>query len=183
MVICLPKPYEETLKSNYAFEGRLLKVKVDDVRLPNGKLTKRETVVHPGAVAIVAIDDGKVLLERQFRHAAGKVIWEIPAGTLEKGETPSKCASRELKEETGYAAISLEEVSHFYVAVGYSTEVITVFVARGLTKDKASPEEDESIEAVMVPLKDALDMVRRNEIEDAKSIIGLLLVSSKPEEE
>jgi len=170
------------VNSVYAFEGKLLKVRVDDVVLPGGKRTKREVVLHPGAVAIVAIDGGKVLLERQYRHAAGKVMWEIPAGTIEKGESQKQCALRELREETGFSAKSIEEILHFYVAVGYSTEVITLFVATGLEKNKASPEEDESIETMMVPLESALEMVERNEIEDAKTMIGLLLFAKEKNE-
>lgn len=169
--------YEETISSEYPFSGRLVKVRVDEVRLPSGRVTRREVVVHRGAVAIVAIEGGKVLMEKQYRHTAGKVLWEIPAGTMEEGEMPGECAMRELKEETGYTAKNMDEVTHFYVAVGYSTEIIRVFIATGLNKDKATPEEDESIETVMVPMTDALDMVRRNEIEDAKSMIGILLAS------
>jgi ADP-ribose pyrophosphatase len=173
----LAAKYEETMSSEYPFIGRLIKVRVDEVRLPNGRLTRREVVEHRGAVAIVALEGGNVLLERQYRHTAGKVLWEIPAGTLEVDEIPRDCAIRELREETGYAAQRMEEMTHFYVAIGYSSEIIRIFIATGLSKEKATPEEDESIETVMVPLAEALEMVMKNEIEDAKSMIGILLAN------
>jgi len=125
------------------------------------------------------VEGGKVLLERQYRHAARKVLWEIPAGTLEEGENPEECARRELREETGYVAESMEELSRFYTAPGYSTEVIHLFLATRLRREKASLEEDESIEIRLLPLREALDMVRCNEVEDAKTIIGLLLAENR----
>jgi len=167
---------ERVIRSELAFSGKLIKVRVDEVLLPGGRVAKREIVVHRGAVAVVGIDGDMVLMERQYRHAAGKPMWEIPAGTLEEGEDPLECARRELLEETGYTAESMEEVMHFYVAVGYSTEVIHLFFATGLKKAKPSPEEDETIRAEMVPLDQVLKMVRSNEIEDAKTIIGVLML-------
>lgn len=170
---------ETTISSEHPFSGKLIKVRVDEVLLPGGKKTRREVVVHRGAAAIVAIENGQVLLERQYRHTAGRVIWEIPAGTMEEGEDPRDCALRELEEETGYTAADVEELIHFFAAVGYSTEIIYVFIARGLKKRKASPDEDESIEPVMLPLDEAITMIGRNEIEDGKSIIGLLLAHNR----
>ncbi len=167
---------EKGIRSELAFSGRLIKVRVDEVLLPSGRTTKREIVVHRGAVAIVGIDGDRILMERQYRHAAGKPMWEIPAGTLEEGEDPLECARRELLEETGYTAESMEEIMHFYVAVGYSTEVIHLFFATGLKKAKPTPEEDETIRAEMVPFDRVLKMVKENEIEDAKTIIGVLML-------
>ena len=175
----MPKEYERTISSHYPFSGKLLKVRVDDVVLHSGRRTTREFVEHRGAVAIVAVEGGKVLLERQYRHTAGRVMWEIPAGTLDAGEGPLRCAHRELKEETGYTADKMEEIVHFYNAVGYSTEVIRIFLATGLKRAKAKPEEDESIEVRMIPFDKAVAMVGTNEIEDAKTIIGLLAVRDR----
>lgn len=173
-------PGEERLvSSERPFTGKLLKIRVDDVLLPNGGRSKREIVEHRGAVAIVAMVGDRVVLERQYRHAAGKVMWEIPAGTLEEGENPDAAAARELEEETGFFPRRLEALSSFYVAVGYSTEVIHLYLATDLKKEHAHQEEDESIETVMVPLEEALGMVRSNEIEDAKTIIGLLMVRNR----
>lgn len=165
---------EETVSSSRIFSGRAISVQVEEVRLPSGKLARRETVVHPGAVAIVAVEGGKILLERQYRHTAKRVIWEIPAGTIEKGEAPEDCARRELKEETGYAADKMEQVFSFYVAPGYSTEVIHLFLAHGLKRSSKMLDDDEEIDSVFVPLPKAVEMVKDNEIEDAKTAIGIL---------
>lgn len=172
---CVEVP-ERVLQSELAFSGRLIKVRVDNVLLPSGKVTKRELVLHRGAVAILAMEGERILMIQQYRHAAGKFMWEIPAGTLEEGEDPLDCAKRELTEETGYAADSLKKLVHFFVAVGYSTEVIHLFLAEGLKRKHPNPEEDEAIRAQMVPFEEALRMVRANEIEDAKTIIGVLIL-------
>ena len=166
--------FEKALSSSHPFSGQLIRLRVDEVLLPNGRKTSREIVEHGGAVAIIALQSNGVLMERQYRHAAGRVMWEIPAGTIEKGEEPKDCAIRELREETGYEAKKMEEIIHFYVAVGYSTEVIRIFLATGLKRHGATLEEDEQIETILLPIGDALRMVKGNEIEDAKTIIGLL---------
>jgi len=171
----MPKNFERTISSRYPFSGNLIKVRVDQVLLPSGRKTEREIVVHRGAVAIVGIKKGEVLMERQYRHTAGTVLWEIPAGTLKESENPKECARRELREETGYIAKKMDELAHFYVAPGYSTEVIYVYLASGLKKERASPEEDESIETRFIPIEEALDMIKTNKIEDAKTMLGLLL--------
>ncbi|MEN3007141.1 MAG: NUDIX hydrolase [Candidatus Methanosuratincola petrocarbonis] len=165
---------EEAISSSQVFSGRAISVRVDDVRLPSGRLARRETVVHPGAVAIVALEGEDVLLERQYRHTAKRVIWEIPAGTIEEGEAPEDCARRELIEETGYAAEKMERIFSFYVAPGYSTEVIHLFLAKGLRSSSKRLDDDEEIDTVFVPLQKAIEMVRDNEIEDAKTAIGIL---------
>ncbi|MEN3034878.1 MAG: NUDIX hydrolase [Candidatus Methanosuratincola sp.] len=165
---------EEPVSSSPIFSGRAISLKVEDVRLPSGKLARRETVIHPGAVAIVALEGGDVLLERQYRHTAKRVIWEIPAGTIEKGEGPEECARRELTEETGYTAEKMDRVFSFYAAPGYSTEIIHLFLAQGLKRSSKKLDEDEEIDAVFVPISKAIEMVRENEIEDAKTAIGIL---------
>ncbi|MFH1328942.1 MAG: NUDIX hydrolase [Candidatus Bathyarchaeota archaeon] len=171
--------FEKVVSSAYPFTGKLIKLEVDDVVLPNGRKTQREMVLHRGAVAIIAVKDGKVLMERQYRHSVKKLLWEIPAGTLEAGENLEECVKRELREETGYVAESIEALVHFYVAPGYSTEVIHIFLAKGLRKEKSSLEEDELLEVCFMHVDDALGMLGNNEIEDAKTIIGLLLAKNK----
>lgn len=170
---------ERSVLSERPFTGKLLKIRVDHVILPNGRHSKREIVEHRGAVAIVPITEEGVILERQYRHAVGKTIWEIPAGTLEEGESSLDAAARELEEETGYFPGKLEELAHFYVAVGYSTEIIRLYMATDLTRKPSRQEADESIESLVVPLSEALRMVESNEIEDAKTIIGLLLAKDR----
>ncbi len=170
---------EEVISTERPFSGKLLKVRVDEVLLPSGRHSKREIVEHRGAVAIVAMIGEGVLLERQYRHAAGKVLWEIPAGTLEAGEDPPVAAARELEEETGYFPGRLEELAHFYVAVGYSTEVIRLYLATKLEQRAERQEEDERIETVIMPLREALAMISSNAIEDAKTIIGLLVAKDR----
>lgn len=171
---------ELTLASETLFEGRLLQLRRDTVRLPNGRESVREVVVHPGAVAVVPVlDDGRVLLVRQFRYAAGKPLLEIPAGTLRPGEDPPECAQRELREETGYTARRLEPVASFYLAPGYSTELLHLFWATGLTPAEGERDEDEILEIVPMNLHEAVAAIDRGEIQDAKSVAGLLLAWRK----
>ncbi|MEJ5292692.1 MAG: NUDIX hydrolase [Candidatus Methanosuratincola sp.] len=165
---------EEADSSSQIFSGRAISIQVERVRLPSGRLASRETVVHPGAVAVVALEGEKILLERQYRHTARKLIWELPAGTIEKGEAPEDCARRELTEETGYTADKMEQVFRFYVAPGYSTEVIYLFLADGLKRSSKRLDDDEEIETVFVPISKAVEMVRENQIEDAKTALGIL---------
>jgi len=168
---------EATVASQRVYEGRLVNLRVDTVRLENGRLTEREIVEHPGAVAIVALDgDDNAILVRQFRKAAEKKLLEIPAGTLEAGEEPIACARRELIEETGYRAECLEQVGGLYTSPGFCTEYIHLYLATGLKKGLSAPENDEAIETIKVPLSDIPAMVSQGEICDGKSIAGLLSV-------
>lgn len=167
---------EETIESVEAFSGRLVKLRVDRVRLPNGRETTREIVVHRGAVAVVPMLDGdRVVMVRQFRQAAGEVLMEIPAGTLESGEDPVECAQRELREEIGYGASEMTLMFRSYLAPGYSSEMLHTFFARGLTKASAQQDADEFIEVVEVPLHDAVELIRKGDIKDAKTICGILM--------
>lgn len=169
---------EPTLSSKRVYTGRLLRLRVDEVRLPNGRITRREIVVHRGAVVIAALDDqGQIPLVRQYRKAVERTLLELPAGTLEVGENPEDCAFRELQEETGYRADTLKTLATFYTAPGYSDEHLYLYLATGLHREHVESAEDEFIEVVLLPLDDALDLVRRGEICDAKSIAGLLLVA------
>ena len=168
---------EATVASQRVYEGRLVNLRVDTVRLENGRLAEREIVEHPGAVAVVALDEyDNVILVRQFRKAAEKELLEIPAGTLEPGEKPIACARRELEEETGYQAECLEQLSSFYPSPGFCTEHIHLYLAAGLHKGHSAPEDDEAIETVKVPLSDIPAMVSQGEICDGKTIAGLLSV-------
>ena len=167
---------ETVLRSETIYDGKIVHLKVHQVRLPDGRESKREVVEHSGAVAIVPVlDDGTVLMVRQFRLPAGKVLLEIPAGTLEKGEEPLACAHRELEEETGYRAARMQPLFTAFLAPGYSTERIHAFLATGLTKFHAHTDEDETVETVSFPMADVERMVLAGEIEDAKSISALLV--------
>jgi ADP-ribose pyrophosphatase len=172
---------EETiLSSEEIYRGRIVHLSVVSVRLPNGSETKRELVQHPGAVAIVALDEQQnVLLVRQFRMAARRALLEIPAGTLDPEEPPLVCAERELQEETGYRPGKLEAIGGIYVAPGYTTEYIHLFLASDLTESRLEMDYDEFIEASRVPLTEALAMIERGEIIDAKSITGLYKVARR----
>jgi ADP-ribose pyrophosphatase len=151
-----------------------------DVQLPDGKLAKRELVRHPGAVAIVALDSAQnLLLVRQFRIAAGQVLLEVPAGTLEANESPLACAERELQEETGYHPGKIEAIGGIYVAPGYTTEYIHLFVATELTESRLDGDADEFIEVERVPLPEAVAMIERGDIIDGKSIAGILRAARK----
>ncbi len=171
---------ELCLESKVVYEGKLLKVRADRVHLPGGSEGIREVVQHPGAVAMVPItEDGLVVLVEQWRYAAGGPLLEIPAGTLEPGEEPAACAARELAEEIGCRAGRLELLTSFFVAPGYSSERIHLFLARDLEPAEAEADADEAIEEVLVPLADAVAMVKDGRIEDAKSGLGILLAAER----
>jgi len=170
-----PEPFHATLRSECVYQGRVIGLRVDEVSLPSGGTLDREFVTHPGAVAIVALlEDGEVLLVEQWRHAVGKTLYEIPAGTLSPGEAPLSCADRELGEETGYTAARMEPLVSFYSAPGFCTERLHVFLATGLTPGEQHTEEDEDIRVTAVPWEQALAMCLDGSIEDAKTIAGLL---------
>ncbi|GAB4413953.1 MAG: NUDIX hydrolase [Anaerolineales bacterium] len=172
---------ERTLNSRLVYEGRLIRLRADEVALPNGRRTVREVVEARGAVGIVALDDeGYVILVRQYRRPAGRELWEIPAGTLEPGEDPAACARRELAEETGFTAQEVRPLAGFYTSPGFCDEWMHLFLARGLSEGPQAQEDDESIRVARVPLADALAMIRSGEICDAKTVAGLLLVALRP---
>jgi ADP-ribose pyrophosphatase len=163
------------INSRIIHKGKNFNFLVDNVELSNGHITQRDIVRHPGAVAIVPIlDDGRVVLIRQYRYAPNKMLLEIPAGTLEQGEPLEKCASRELKEETGYEADEMDFFMSCYMVPGYSDEIIHFFLARGLNMVGDDPEEDENITLEIHSLDEVLRMIKENIIEDAKTIIGIL---------
>jgi ADP-ribose pyrophosphatase len=150
-------------------------IRVDTVRYPSGREATIDVVEHPGAVVLVPIDgQGRLLFVRQYRHATGRRLLELPAGTLEPGEDPEVCAQRELQEETGFRAARIERLGGFFTAPGYCDEYLHVFLASGLS-ESALDGDEEHIEPVAVAIDDALRMVASGEIEDAKTIAALLM--------
>jgi len=166
---------EETLSSRTLHVGKSFSFKSDQARLPSGMVVTRDIVDHPGAVAVVAVDDSEIVMVRQYRYAACRELLEIPAGTLEPGEDPDACAVRELREETGYAARTWQRLLSCYMAPGYSSEVIHLYAAEGLEALGSSPEEDESITVERVTFNSALKMIEDNTIMDSKTITGILV--------
>lgn len=149
-------------------------MRVDQVLLDGGRETTREIVEHRGAAAIVPItNDENVVLVRQYRYAVTTDLLEVPAGTMERGETPEECATRELEEETGYRCKEIKKILEFFPVPGYSTEKISVYLAKGLMKSTLRPEGDEQIRAEIMPITKALEKVRSGEIRDSKSICAL----------
>jgi ADP-ribose pyrophosphatase len=166
----------ELLKSETVLKGRVFEIRRDYVRTPDGRETKFDIVVHGGSVVLIPVDaDGNLLFVRQYRHAASRDLLELPAGTLDDGEDPAVCAARELREETGFAAGRLEEIGRFYLAPGYSTELMSVFVARDLRHDPLDADADEFLSVERVPLARALQMAEQGEVPDSKSLAALFL--------
>jgi len=166
---------ETPLDSEQVFDGRLLKVYRDRVRLPDGATSVREYIRHPGAVAIVALfEDGQVLLERQFRYPLRRTFIEIPAGKLEPGEDHLVTGQRELQEETGYVAREWRKLGQIHNAIGYSDELIEIWLARGLEKREARLADGEFLEVFALPLAEAQAMARDGRITDVKTVTGLL---------
>jgi len=156
------------------YRGIVVNLNVDTVTLPNGFTVDLEVVRHPGAAAVVPLkDDGRVIMIRQFRHAAGGFIYEIPAGKLHPGEDPGACAARELEEEIGYRAGRLELLSSIFTAPGFTDEVIHIYKATGLTTGRQQLDRDEVLEVVELSLPEAIRMIEAGTIRDAKSIVGL----------
>ncbi|MET3289603.1 UNVERIFIED_CONTAM: ADP-ribose pyrophosphatase [Brevibacillus sp. OAP136] len=172
--------FEKTISSQPIYDGRIIKVKVDEVVLPNGKTAKREIVNHQGAVAVMALtDDNKLLAVRQFRKPLERSIIEIPAGKLERGEEPIECARRELLEETGYTAKELTLLSSFYTSPGFADEILHLFVATGLTAGEAQPDEDEFVEVLHLSLEEARQLHAAGDIRDAKTVVALFAWEAK----
>lgn len=171
---------EKILNTKSIYEGRVVKLNVCEVQLPDGKRGQREIIQHVGASAIVAIDDQKrVLLVRQYRSAAGQVMSELPAGILNANETPEACAIRELQEETGYKPGKIESLGGLYPSPGYTTEFIHLFLATELVEARLPADADEMIEVDNVPLLEALNLIDTGVITDSKTIIGLLRYARK----
>ncbi|HVO70094.1 MAG TPA: NUDIX hydrolase [Aggregatilineaceae bacterium] len=171
---------EKILSSEPVYLGRLVKLYVETVELPDGNRSIREIVRHPGAVAMVPLlAGGEVVLVRQFRGAADRVLLEIPAGTLEAGEDPLAAAGRELQEEAGYRPGKLDRLGGEFTAPGYTSEFIHLFLATELEPSRLARDADEFLEVVTLPLDEALRQIETGEIQDGKTIIGLLLAARK----
>ena len=172
------RPNVKVISSRTVFRGPVFTVVSDKVREPGGITARRDVVRHCGSVVVLAVDESRgeprVLLERQYRYAANDYLWELPAGRVDPGEDELAGAKRELLEETGYTASSWTRALKFYVSPGFLDETMAIYLARGLRKGKAQPEADELISLRFWPLSDALGMVARNVIRDAKTITGLL---------
>ena len=173
------KDLPKILNSQKIFEGRVFKVTVDTIS--EGEMTyQREVVHHPGSAVIVPVhDDGTVVMVRQYRHPAVRYLLEVPAGTLDGGERPEAGAARELEEELGLTAERLEKLVEFFVSPGFLEEKMWIYLATGLSEGKARPDEDEVLDVVRLPIGDALEMITSGEIQDAKTIIGLILAAPR----
>jgi ADP-ribose pyrophosphatase len=162
------------------FQGRVLRLNLEQVRLPNGRIAELEIAHHPGGAAVVAVDaDGRTCLLHQFRHAAGGWLDELPAGKLDGGEPPLQCAQRELAEEAGRVARRWDKLGEFFSSPGVLTEVIHLYLARDLAPTAARPEEHEVFEARWIPLEEAVGLATSGALQDAKSLIGLVWAHEK----
>ena len=171
-------PKVRVLSSRTVYRGPVFTVTTDHVQEPGGVRARRDVIHHSGSIVVLAVDDSaatpRVLLERQYRHAASSYLWELPAGRIDPGEKELAAAKRELLEETGYTAARWKRILKFYASPGFVAETMAVFLATGLRAGKAQPEADEIIHIRMVPLPKAVSMVLRGTIQDAKTISSVL---------
>lgn len=175
----MPQISETIVDSRRAYDGRLLKVDEVDVEFPNGNSSMHEVIRHPGAVAIVALDaEGRVLLVRQYRTALERIVVEIPAGKLDPGEAPEDAVRRELSEETGYTCGEIRRLCSIAVAVGYSDEIIHIYMATDVEPGEAHPDEDEFIVCEWVAVEDFVESILDGRIEDSKTVIAGLILDS-----
>lgn len=164
---------ETCLETRKIYSGRVVALRIDRVMLPSGRRSIREVVEHRGAVAAIPVKGDKIVLVRQYRYPVGEVIYEIPAGTREEGETPDETMHRELEEEIGYRAGKLTHLFTFYSTPGFTTESISVYLAEELEPCYRRPEKDESIEVVEIEKEKVLEMIKNGEIKDGKTIASL----------
>ncbi len=175
----------KVLSSKIAYKGRVFDVTTERVTEPGGVTSTRDLIAHSGSVVILALGKGKkasdptVLIERQYRHAAGKFLLELPAGRIERGENPLAAAKRELIEETGFRARRWSRLVRYYASPGFLAEYMQVFLAEEIREGLAQPEEDEKIELLHVPLSELMGMIQAGKIEDAKTILSVLLYVSR----
>lgn len=171
----MAKELAKILKSEIVYQGKVFGVRRDEVVEPNGVRAVREVITHPGSVVVLPVlDDGRVVMIRQYRHAARQYLWELVAGRMEAGETPKKGAARELLEETGYRANWYEVFLDVFPTPGFLEERMFLLLAEGLTAGEAQPEEDEKIEVRAYKLSELKQMIHRGKLRDAKSIAGIL---------
>lgn len=167
---------EKTIKSSTIFNGKVINLRIDEVETFNGNISTREIVEHNGGVGIVALDGDKILLIKQYRKPFDEVIYEIPAGKLEKGEEPLSCAYRELEEETGYKALELNLLTVIYPSPGFCTEKLHLYYTNKLEVSNTNFDEDEYLELVKVTPDEAKNMIKEGIIKDAKTIVALLMM-------
>lgn len=166
----------ELLGSEVIYKGHAIILRVDDLRTPDGRTVKYDIVEHHGSVIIIPVDEnGNIYFVRQYRHAAGLEMLELPAGTLEPGEEPAFCAAREVREETGMQAANIKEIGSFYLAPGYSSEFMHVFLATGLSHNPLAADADEFLSVETISLSDALKLAASGSLSDSKSLAALLL--------
>ena len=169
----------ELIKSETILQGRAFKIRRDSLKTPEGLETRLEIIEHGGSVVILPIDrEGNILFVRQYRHATGQDLLELPAGTRDGDEPYEDCAARETREETGMEAGSLEKIGEFYLAPGYSTEFMAVFLATDLKHNPLAPDEDEILSIEKIPVKKVFEMALSGKLPDAKSLAALLLAKS-----
>lgn len=170
------KPFPILIGSQDIYEGRVVTLRIDEIEVKDGLNVRREIVAHPGAVVMLPVDgEGRILWVRQHRWAAQRVLLELPAGTLEEGESPEETARRELMEEAGYAAATWERLGGFFSAPGFCSEYLHAYLATDLTEQQADGDEDEDIEVVPLTLEESLARIDAGEVEDAKSLSAVLL--------
>ena len=170
---------EQTISSDYIYTGKNISLRVDTVETKNKGYQKREIIEHKGAVGIVAINENnEVILIKQFRKSVEKFLWEIPAGKIEQGEIPKETALRELEEETGYIANNIKLINKFYTSPGFSNQKIYLFLATDLEKSDKEYDSMKYIETHLIKFDDVIDMVLSNEIEDAKTSLGILFTKN-----
>lgn len=171
---------EQTLEQRRIYDGKVVNLRVDTVQLENGHVAKREVVEHVPAVTMLPVlDDGRIVFVRQWRTPAGRVLLELPAGSTDPGEDMEEAAQRELQEETGYKAGRISRLGGFWVAPGYCTEYIHVYLCEALAESRLAADEDEHIEVVALTLQEALAAIASGDIEDAKSQVGVLLYTQR----
>lgn len=177
------KPLVRVISSKTSFRGPVFTVTTDEVEEPGNIRVRRDVIRHSGSIVVLAVDDSRrpptVLLERQYRYAAGRRMWELPAGRIDPGEREMAAAKRELLEETGYTASKWERALFFFASPGFLAETMTVYLARGLKKGVAQPEEDERIAVRFFPLGQAVGMAMTGKIVDSKTISSLLWLEKK----
>ncbi len=170
----------KVLNSETRYQGRAFSVRVDEVEFAPGRAHRLDIIEHTGAVTILPLDDaGQIWFIRQYRHAAGQSLLELPAGTLEPGEDPALCANRELQEEIGMRAERLEEIATFFLAPGYSTELMHLYLATGLSPSALDQDEDEMITVEKVPVSAVWGLIEKGELADAKSLVGVLAAARR----
>lgn len=169
---------EEKINSKTIFEGKVINLKINEVKLENGMTAMREIVEHPGGVCVISLDSDKnVLMVKQYRAPFETVLLEVPAGKLDNGEDPLECGKREFLEETGYTAEKMTYLGHFYPSVGFLTEKIHIYFAEGLNKKEQHLDEDEFLNVEKYPFSVLLEMAEKNEIKDAKTVLAILMLN------